>query len=504
MGIYEQMEENRVRPGTAITSVNCRSSCGSTNSGWSTTSRGSFSSGVGMGKIGECPPRRDKRLPLGGELGTVTIRRVFKNFKIDIKEDEPVAYDEPGGSNPALEVAIERPGAKPGRRYVFERRPGHANPDDPLAMSYRRNVKDYISELEIVKDGQVVAAKNIEVNHPLYYGGYHFYQTSMGRRSAWRVHRPAGGLRFRPEHRLRRVRAADRRGLLALLGPAGPGPAQGPPHNHDANPRGISIKAPMEIKYTIQGLLIYATIAAYLLAFVTTVARRARAGRDAFHRRLSRQRSSPSSIAGPRATRAAAKPLRGLSLPGRGLLSDFLVQPACPADRRPVGRHADRSHRALPGGFRVQRRADAIAAGPAKLAVRPARGGLHVLLYFMLKAAFQAAEQLLTERPRIEQMLIPPEQATYELIAIGFPLLTLGLVLGSWWGKLAWGRYWGWDPKELWSLASWLVYVGYFHWRYMFGTRRPRMNSVWAIAGMAGDHHHAAVGESVENLRGHA
>src|SRR4030043_470696 len=64
-------------------------------------------------------------------------------------------------------------------------------------------------------------------------------------------------------------------------------------------------------------------------------------------------------------------------------------------------------------------------------------------------------------------------------------LLTLGLVLGSVWGKLAWGDYWGWDPKELWSLASWLVYVGYFHFRYMFGKTRPRINSIWAIAGMA-------------------
>ncbi len=80
--------------------------------------------------------------------------------------------------------------------------------------------------------------------------------------------------------------------------------------------------------------------------------------------------------------------------------------------------------------------------------------------------------------------MLPPEQATYELIAIGFPLLTLGLVLGSWWGKLAWGRSWGWDPKELWSLASWLVYVGYFHWRYMYGTKRPRINSLWALTGM--------------------
>ena len=71
------------------------------------------------------------------------------------------------------------------------------------------------------------------------------------------------------------------------------------------------------------------------------------------------------------------------------------------------------------------------------------------------------------------------------MIAVGFPLLTLGLVLGSVWGQIAWGDYWGWDPKELWSLASWLIYVGYFHWRYMQGTRYPKVNSLWALAGMA-------------------
>jgi ABC-type transport system involved in cytochrome c biogenesis permease subunit len=113
----------------------------------------------------------------------------------------------------------------------------------------------------------------------------------------------------------------------------------------------------------------------------------------------------------------------------------------------------------------------------------------HVAVYmlsyiFMAKATFQAGEQFLGKRPKVEATSLPPEQATYELATIGFPLLTLGLILGSWWGKLAWGRYWGWDPKELWSLASWLVYLGYFHWRYMYGRRYPRINSLWAIAGM--------------------
>ncbi len=132
------------------------------------------------GRSWRMPAEAGQSLSLGEDLGTVSIRRVFENFRIDIKADEPVAYDEPGGSNPALEVTVEKPGTKPGKRYVFERRPGHANANDPLVLDYHRSIRDYVSELEIVKDGQVVTAKNIEVNHPLYYGGYHIYQNKPG------------------------------------------------------------------------------------------------------------------------------------------------------------------------------------------------------------------------------------------------------------------------------------------------------------------------------------
>jgi ABC-type transport system involved in cytochrome c biogenesis permease subunit len=111
----------------------------------------------------------------------------------------------------------------------------------------------------------------------------------------------------------------------------------------------------------------------------------------------------------------------------------------------------------------------------------------HVLVYmlsyvFMTKAAVHAVVQW-TGAKQSGQM-IEPEQETYRMICAGFPLLTLGLVLGSVWGQFAWGNWWGWDPKELWSLASWLVYVGYFHFRYMFGKQFSRLNSLWAIIGL--------------------
>jgi hypothetical protein len=115
---------------------------------------------------------------LGGEQGSVRVERVFQNFKIGT--GEPAAYDAPGGSNPAVQVAIERPGGTTTRRYIFERFAGHPQPQDDLFMTYRLMVRDYVSELEIIDGNEVAASKDIEVNHPLHYGGYHFYQHSYG------------------------------------------------------------------------------------------------------------------------------------------------------------------------------------------------------------------------------------------------------------------------------------------------------------------------------------
>jgi ABC-type transport system involved in cytochrome c biogenesis permease subunit len=48
---------------------------------------------------------------------------------------------------------------------------------------------------------------------------------------------------------------------------------------------------------------------------------------------------------------------------------------------------------------------------------------------------------------------------------IAFPLMTLSIITGSVWGDVAWGRYWGWDPKEVWALITWLSLLSYIHLR---------------------------------------
>jgi len=53
----------------------------------------------------------------------------------------------------------------------------------------------------------------------------------------------------------------------------------------------------------------------------------------------------------------------------------------------------------------------------------------------------------------------------HRLVLFGYPLLTFGLFSGAMWANQAWGRYWGWDPKETWSLLTWMVYSLYLHAR---------------------------------------
>jgi len=63
---------------------------------------------------------------------------------------------------------------------------------------------------------------------------------------------------------------------------------------------------------------------------------------------------------------------------------------------------------------------------------------------------------------------------SYRSILLGVPFLTIGIIAGAIWANYAWGTYWGWDPKETWSLITWFIYLGYLHSRYMWGWRGTR------------------------------
>ncbi len=75
------------------------------------------------------------------------------------------------------------------------------------------------------------------------------------------------------------------------------------------------------------------------------------------------------------------------------------------------------------------------------------------------------------------------DSISYRAVALGFPLFTLGgLVFGMVWAYKAWGSYWSWDPKEVWSLITWFVFALYLHTRIVMGWK-GRRSAVIAILG---------------------
>ena len=75
------------------------------------------------------------------------------------------------------------------------------------------------------------------------------------------------------------------------------------------------------------------------------------------------------------------------------------------------------------------------------------------------------------------------DSISYRAIAVGFPLFTLGgLVFGMVWAYKAWGSYWSWDPKEVWSLITWFVFALYLHTRIVMGWKGRRSATI-AIVG---------------------
>lgn len=71
---------------------------------------------------------------------------------------------------------------------------------------------------------------------------------------------------------------------------------------------------------------------------------------------------------------------------------------------------------------------------------------------------------------------------TYRIVAFSFPLWTFAVIAGAIWAENAWGRYWGWDPKETWAFITWVIFAAYLHARSTAGWRGNASSWV-AIAG---------------------
>jgi cytochrome c-type biogenesis protein CcsB len=113
-----------------------------------------------------------------------------------------------------------------------------------------------------------------------------------------------------------------------------------------------------------------------------------------------------------------------------------------------------------------------------------------ILAYASLSVSFAAAVLYLIQGGNQNRFSRLPKAETldeiaYKSVMVGFPLLAAGIALGAYWANSAWGRYWGWDPKETSALATWLIYGIYLHTRSLRNWSGTR-SAVVLVAGFAG------------------
>jgi cytochrome c-type biogenesis protein CcsB len=111
----------------------------------------------------------------------------------------------------------------------------------------------------------------------------------------------------------------------------------------------------------------------------------------------------------------------------------------------------------------------------------------HVVTCFFAYAAFTAAAFIalhflyrILRNPDLNSS--ETDNLLYRCVSIGFFMLTLGILSGSAWAQKAWGRYWGWDPKEVWSLITWIIYALFLHLRVARGWRAKKL-ALLAVVG---------------------
>lgn len=105
-----------------------------------------------------------------------------------------------------------------------------------------------------------------------------------------------------------------------------------------------------------------------------------------------------------------------------------------------------------------------------------------IALFWLIWSKGMGLKNLLKQyMPALDQL----DDVTYRMIAIGWPLLTGGIITGAVWANSAWGTYWSWDPKETWSLITWFVYAIYLHARYVRGWKGTQMAVISAVGFLA-------------------
>lgn len=101
-----------------------------------------------------------------------------------------------------------------------------------------------------------------------------------------------------------------------------------------------------------------------------------------------------------------------------------------------------------------------------------------VSLMFLLRRKMQGNsfwEEHIPEEKKLDMI-------SYRAVALGFLFLTFVIITGAIWAERAWGRYWSWDPKETWSLITWIIYAIYLHLRLSKGWRGKTV-AIFAVVG---------------------
>jgi cytochrome c-type biogenesis protein CcsB len=93
------------------------------------------------------------------------------------------------------------------------------------------------------------------------------------------------------------------------------------------------------------------------------------------------------------------------------------------------------------------------------------------IVYLVHKMPAESKTRLLDRFPEPRVL----DELGYQLILLGFLFLSIGIISGAVWANSAWGRYWGWDPKETWSLITWFVYATLLHARLTRGWHGKRI-----------------------------
>jgi len=101
-------------------------------------------------------------------------------------------------------------------------------------------------------------------------------------------------------------------------------------------------------------------------------------------------------------------------------------------------------------------------------------------MYLIKKIDTDGKSSLIERLPKANIL----DELTYQMIMLGFLFLSIGIITGAVWANSAWGRYWGWDPKETWSLITWFVYATLLHAKMMRGWHGKRI-AYLSIAGFA-------------------